>query len=92
VHQDRLLKYNDVNLQKQKAQNAEIHAADKKSKSGSARDSSRTAGAAAGAGRRDIRVGAADSSRKRKRDDVSCASTYSTILLTDYVRGTTTLG
>jgi len=83
VHQDRLLKYNDVSLQKQKAQNAEVQAADKKSKSSSTKDSSKAASGTTG-GRRDIRVGAGDSSRKRKRDDVGPAFLHATTLLMDY--------
>jgi hypothetical protein len=70
----------DVSLKKQNTQNAEVQAADKKSKSSSTKDSSKAASGTTG-GRRDIRVGAGDYSRKRKRDDVGPAFLHATAFL-----------
>lgn len=69
MHQDRILQWNDQNLAKQKALNAEVHAADKKSKAAAAAKEQSKSAATSG-GRRDVRAGIVDSSRKRKRDDV----------------------
>ena len=69
VPQERLLKYNDINLAKQKVINAESYAADKKAKAAASSGSGTSkSGGASGGGRKDGR--AHEGSRKRRRDDV----------------------